>query len=82
MKEKDLRYLGYMPEERGVYKNMGVEEQAIYFGMLRGLDKIEARKFANNWFEKLDMSSWKNKKAKELSKGMGTKITIRNHCNA
>lgn len=74
LNESHLKYIGYMPEERGVYKNMGVEEQAVYFGTLRGLNKKYAKELANYWFEKLEMSSWKNKRANQLSKGMGQKL--------
>ena len=63
-----------MPEERGLYKNMKVGEQALYFAKLKGLSTAEAKKRTEYWFEKLDMMSWWNKKLSELSKGMGQKV--------
>lgn len=66
--------IGYMPEERGLYKKMKAEEQAIYLAQLKGLSYTEAKTNVQNWFEKLDMNSWKNKKVDELSKGMGQKL--------
>lgn len=66
--------IGYMPEERGLYKKMKVEEQAIYLGQLKGLSYSDSKSKVNHWFEKLDMSSWKNKKVEELSKGMHQKL--------
>ena len=71
---KTIGQVGYMPEERGLYKNMKVGEQALYFARLKGLSSAEARKRTEYWFEKLDMMSWWNKKLSELSKGMGQKV--------
>ncbi|MGV0918867.1 ABC transporter ATP-binding protein [Empedobacter falsenii] len=72
--KKSIRQVGYMPEERGLYKNMKVGEQALYFAKLKGLSSAEAKKRTEYWFEKLDMMSWWNKKLSELSKGMGQKV--------
>ena len=69
-----VKHIGYMPEERGLYKNMKVGEQALYFAKLKGLSSAEAKKRTEYWFEKLDMMSWWNKKLSELSKGMGQKV--------
>ncbi|WP_282628299.1 ABC transporter ATP-binding protein [Empedobacter sedimenti] len=71
---KSIGQVGYMPEERGLYKNMKVGEQALYFAKLKGLTTAEAKKRTEYWFEKLDMMSWWNKKLSELSKGMGQKV--------
>ena len=71
---KTIGQVGYMPEERGLYKNMKVGEQALYFAKLKGLSTAEAKKRTEYWFEKLDMMSWWNKKLSELSKGMGQKV--------
>lgn len=72
--KKSIGQVGYMPEERGLYKNMKVGEQALYFAKLKGLSSAEAKKRTEYWFEKLDMMSWWNKKLSELSKGMGQKV--------
>lgn len=66
--------IGYMPEERGLYKKMKVEEQAIYLAQLKGMKYSEAKEKVNYWFQKLGMEDWKNKKMEELSKGMGQKL--------
>lgn len=66
--------IGYLPEERGLYKSMKVGEQALYLAQLKGLDKAEAKKRLLYWFEKLDMAGWWNKKVQELSKGMAQKV--------
>ncbi len=72
--KKSIGQVGYEPEERGLYKNMKVGEQALYFAKLKGLSSAEAKKRTEYWFEKLDMMSWWNKKLSELSKGMGQKV--------
>ncbi|MGV0924395.1 ABC transporter ATP-binding protein [Empedobacter tilapiae] len=72
--KKSIGQVGYMPEERGLYKNMKVGEQALYFAKLKGLSSAEARKRTEYWFDKLGMMSWWNKKLSELSKGMGQKV--------
>ncbi|TDS57547.1 ABC transporter ATP-binding protein [Myroides indicus] len=69
-----IRDIGYMPEERGLYKTMKVGEQAMYLAQLKGLSKAEAKKQLDYWFDKLDIKGWWNKKIQELSKGMAQKI--------
>ena len=66
--------IGYLPEERGLYKKMKVGEQAIYLARLKGLSDKEAKTSLKHWFAKLEMESWWNKKVEELSKGMAQKI--------
>jgi ABC-2 type transport system ATP-binding protein len=66
--------IGYLPEERGLYKKIKVIEQLIYFGRLKGLDRAEAQKRATSWLAKLDASDWAGKKIQELSKGMQQKV--------
>jgi ABC-2 type transport system ATP-binding protein len=66
--------IGYLPEERGLYKKMKVGEQLVYFGQLRGLKKHEAIKRSKTWTDKLEISAWWNKKIEALSKGMAQKI--------
>jgi len=66
--------IGYMPEERGLYKSMKVGEQALYLAQLKGLTKKEAKEQLEYWFEKLEIQGWWNKKIQELSKGMAQKI--------
>ncbi len=69
-----VQHIGYMPEERGLYKTMKVGEQALYLAQLKGLSKEEAKKQLQYWFEKLEIQGWWNKKIQELSKGMAQKI--------
>lgn len=71
---KDIYHIGYMPEERGLYKKMKIGEQALYLAMLKGLDRKEALKRIKEWFEKFEMQSWWNKKVDDLSKGMSQKL--------
>lgn len=66
--------VGYMPEERGLYNNMKIGEQALYFAKLKGLSNVDAHKKTKYWFEKLGIDEWWNKKLTELSKGMGQKV--------
>jgi ABC-2 type transport system ATP-binding protein len=66
--------IGYMPEERGLYKKMKVGEQALYLAQLKGMSYNEALKRLIFWFDKLDIRNWWNKKVEELSKGMAQKI--------
>lgn len=66
--------IGYMPEERGLYKKMKVGEQIMYLARLKGLTKEKATERLNYWMDRFDISSWKNKKIEELSKGMQQKI--------
>ena len=70
----DVANIGYLPEERGLYKKMKVGDQAIFFARLKGLSKRDATKALKEWFEKLEISSWWDKKVKELSKGMAQKV--------
>jgi ABC-2 type transport system ATP-binding protein len=70
----NAKFIGYMPEERGLYKKMRAEEQAIYLAQLKGLSKSEAKERVQYWFDRLDMNSWKNKTVEEVSKGMGQKL--------
>ncbi|WP_338378580.1 ATP-binding cassette domain-containing protein [uncultured Flavobacterium sp.] len=70
----DVQQIGYMPEERGLYKTMKVGEQCLYLAQLKGLSKEEAKKQLKFWFEKLEIEGWWNKKIQELSKGMAQKI--------
>lgn len=74
LKKIHVRDIGYMPEERGLYKSMKVGEQAVYLAQLKGLDKAEALKRLKYWFEKLEIASWWDKKIEELSKGMAQKV--------
>ena len=69
-----VQYIGYLPEERGLYKSMKVGEQALYLAQLKGLSYKEAKKRLVYWFEKLGISHWWDKKIQELSKGMAQKI--------
>lgn len=71
---KHSRYIGYMPEERGLYKKMKIGEQTLYLAQLKGLSKIESMQKIKYWFDKLDMNSWWNKKVEDLSKGMSQKL--------
>ena len=70
----DTANIGYLPEERGLYKKMKVGEQALYLCQLKGLSKTEALKRLKFWFEKFEIESWWNKKVEELSKGMAQKV--------
>lgn len=69
-----ISHIGYMPEERGLYKTMKVGEQALYLAQLKGLSKKEAKEQLKYWFEKLEIQGWWDKKIQELSKGMAQKI--------
>jgi ABC-2 type transport system ATP-binding protein len=69
-----IQNIGYLPEERGLYKTMKVGEQLLYLAQLKGLSKAEARKRLKVWFERLEIGDWWNKKIQELSKGMAQKI--------
>jgi len=70
----DARNIGYMPEERGLYKKMKIGEQALYLARLKGLSKAEAMDSIKKWFVKLEMESWWNKNVEDLSKGMSQKL--------
>ena len=71
---KDVQQIGYMPEERGLYKKMKIGEQVMYLAQLKGLSKQEALQKIKYWFEKLEMQTWWNKKVEDLSKGMSQKL--------
>ncbi|MER3317736.1 MAG: ATP-binding cassette domain-containing protein [Allomuricauda sp.] len=71
---KHIASIGYLPEERGLYKSMKVGEQALYLAQLKGLSKIEAKTRLKYWFDRLDIGDWWDKKIQELSKGMAQKI--------
>lgn len=70
----DIQYIGYMPEERGLYKKMKVGEHAIYLARLKGMSRKDALKSIRYWFEKFEMQTWWNKKVNDLSKGMSQKL--------
>ena len=72
--QEDIFKIGYLPEERGLYKKMKVGEQALYLAQLKGLDYFEAKKRLSHWFEKFEIMPWWNKKVEELSKGMQQKV--------
>ncbi|MEZ4757238.1 MAG: ATP-binding cassette domain-containing protein [Flavobacteriales bacterium] len=74
MTEQDVARMGYLPEERGLYKKMKVGEQALYLAQLKGMKKSEAQRRLKEWFERWDMAAWWNKKVEELSKGMAQKV--------
>lgn len=71
---KHVQYIGYMPEERGLYKSMKVGEQCLYLAQLKGLSKNDAKIQLDYWFERLEIKGWWNKKIEELSKGMAQKV--------
>ncbi len=71
---EDIVNIGYLPEERGLYKKMKVGEQALFFARLKGLSRADALTALHQWFDRLDISSWWDKKVEELSKGMAQKI--------
>lgn len=71
---EDINQIGYLPEERGLYKKMKVGDQALFFARLKGLDKTEALNRLRYWFDRFEIQSWWNKKVEELSKGMAQKI--------
>ncbi len=71
---EDVQLIGYLPEERGLYKKMKVGEQALYFAQLKGLSRSEAMKRLRYWFKKLEIIDWWGKKVEELSKGMQQKV--------
>lgn len=70
----DIIRIGYMPEERGLYKKMKIGEQALYLARLKGLSKSEAMEKIKFWFSRMEMESWWNKKVQDLSKGMSQKL--------
>jgi ABC-2 type transport system ATP-binding protein len=74
LSQKHIEKIGYLPEERGLYKKMAVGEQTLYLARLKGLSKEEAKKRLVYWFEKFEMQGWWKKKIEELSKGMQQKV--------
>ncbi|MAO47058.1 MAG: ABC transporter ATP-binding protein [Crocinitomicaceae bacterium] len=72
--DEDLNNIGYLPEERGLYKNMRVGEQALYFAQLRGMDYHEAKSELTTWFERLEVDGWWDREVSDLSKGMAQKV--------
>jgi ABC-2 type transport system ATP-binding protein len=74
LSQKHIEDIGYLPEERGLYKKMEVGEQALYLAQLKGMKKAEAKQKLKAWFEKFEIDAWWNKKVEELSKGMQQKI--------
>lgn len=74
LQPSDIQNIGYLPEERGLYKSMKVGEQALYLAQLKGMTKKDAKVRLKYWFEKLDIGDWWNKKIQELSKGQAQKI--------
>lgn len=73
-KKEDVYNIGYLPEERGLYKKMKVGEQAMYLARLRGLSKQDAHSELMKWFQRFDIMNWYNRKVEELSKGMQQKV--------
>ena len=74
LQPKHVQYIGYLPEERGLYTSMKVGEQCLYLAQMKGLSKAEAKKQLDYWFDRLGIQGWSNKKIQELSKGMAQKI--------
>ena len=74
MTDADVMQIGYLPEERGLYKKMRVGEQAIYLARLKGLDKATAEQRLRQWFDRLEITDWWNRRVEELSKGMQQKV--------
>ncbi len=74
LKPEDVHHIGYLPEERGLYKRMKVGEQALYLAQLKGMSKYDAKKKLKEWFDKFDIGPWWNKKVEELSKGLAQKV--------
>lgn len=74
LRPEDVENIGYLPEERGLYKKMKVGEQALYLAQLKGLSRREAEKRLTHWFSKFEIMGWWNRKVEELSKGMQQKV--------
>jgi ABC-2 type transport system ATP-binding protein len=74
LQQKHLASIGYLPEERGLYKNMTVEAHAYFLGALRGLSKRDCEKALNYWLDRFDIQNWRKKRIEELSKGMAQKV--------
>ncbi len=74
MTQQHLQFIGYLPEERGLYKSMTVQEHSVFLGQLRGLTKKDALAKLNMWLDKFDITEWRHKRIEELSKGMAQKV--------
>lgn len=74
LSSKHVSQIGYLPEERGLYKKMPIGEQALYFAQLKGLSRKAAKEAIDYWFDKFDINSWRTKKVEDLSKGMQQKV--------
>jgi ABC-2 type transport system ATP-binding protein len=74
MTDRDLFYIGYLPEERGLYRNMTVEAHALFLARLRGLSRADAKTKIDYWFDRFDINDWRKKRIEELSKGMAQKV--------
>jgi ABC-2 type transport system ATP-binding protein len=74
MTQKHLAQIGYLPEERGLYKTMTVQEHAVFLARLRGLSKADANRLLDQWLEKFNIGDWRKKRIEELSKGMAQKV--------
>ncbi|MFD1630195.1 ABC transporter ATP-binding protein [Pseudopedobacter beijingensis] len=74
LQQKHIAQIGYLPEERGLYKKMEIGEQVLYLAQLKGMKKTETLKKLKYWFEKMEMENWWNKKVEDLSKGMQQKV--------
>jgi len=74
LRQEHIQHIGYLPEERGLYKKMKVGEQLLYFAQIKGLSKTDAQSKVNHWLNRLQVSEWKNKRIEDLSKGMAQKI--------
>lgn len=74
MKDQDLMQIGYLPEERGLYRSMTVEAHAVFLGRLRGLSKSDVHRKVDYWFDRFRINDWRKKRIEELSKGMAQKV--------
>lgn len=74
MTQEDVMHIGYLPEERGLYKKMKVLDHIVFLGRIKGMSKNDAIKSANEWLDRMNLSEWSNKKIEALSKGMAQKV--------
>lgn len=74
MTDDDIRHIGYLPEERGLYKKMKVQDEIVYLARLRGLTRYDAIQRMGEWIERFDLGNWRDKKVEQLSKGMAQKV--------
>jgi len=74
LSQKHIRNIGYLPEERGLYKSMKVGQQALYLAQLKGMSRVDAKRQLKYWFDKFQIAEWWDKKIVELSKGMAQKV--------